>query len=45
MQVPRLGVKSEMQLPATATATATATAMRDRSAPVNYTEAHGTLDP
>ena len=43
MQVPRLGVKSEMQLPATATATATA--MRDRSAPVNYTEAHGTLDP
>ena len=27
MEVPRLGVKSELQLPATATATATATAM------------------
>ena len=31
LKVPRLGVKSELQLPATATATATATAMPNRS--------------
>ena len=31
MEIPRLGVQSELQLPATATATATATAMQDLS--------------
>ena len=42
MEVPRLGIESELWLPAytTATATATATATRDPSVSVTYTTAH-----
>ena len=41
MEVPRLGVESELQLPAHATATA----MPDRIVPATYTTACGDLDP
>ena len=41
MEVPRLGVQWELQLPASTTATATATATRDLSLSVAYPAAHG----
>ena len=40
MEIPRLGVKSELQLPATATATATTTQNPSRALSETYTTVH-----